>query len=52
VRNTHLYLLQFDMGRFGASWWGEMVLLFKVWCGGREASYGLGVQNVAGFVSD
>jgi hypothetical protein len=33
VLDAHLYLLQFNAGSFGASYQGEMVWLFSVWCG-------------------
>jgi hypothetical protein len=28
VHDAHMFVLQFHAGSFGASWWGEMALLF------------------------
>jgi hypothetical protein len=31
VHDAYLFFLQFHTSSFGASWWGEMALLFSVW---------------------
>jgi hypothetical protein len=40
VCDDYLFLLQSHTGNFGASWWGEMVMLFLVWHGIGRLSTG------------